>query len=408
MRSQMSRAVAHADRSPTAAQSRSGSASRVQAWLRNSLVFLVSLAVACGFAEAAVRLVAPQQLLIKRPDIWKPVDTLGWVHQANIHTTINTGEGTVQVVTDPDGFRVGRAGRIVANKHILLLGDSFMEAFQVEYEQSVAGLLEARLPQGVGTSVSVVNTGVGGWDPPQYLLQARALLGRRGFDLVLVSLYLGNDVVLKRPDRFPPRAPTEVHHLRFPKSVAWNEVVDALLYPINDYLVGRSQLFIFLKTGLHTALMRLHLTGVYFPEVLLRREATSRRWTVTADICRDIATLSARAGVPTLFVLVPTPYQVNRAAFTEFLRGFGIDSADVDLDQPNRLIREALERRHLRVVDGLPGLRAAESAGLRLYGSVDNHLSPGGHDVLERTIEPAVGILLEHRLQPAGLAPRQP
>jgi len=357
-------------------------------------VLLLSTTAAAALAEWLVRLLAPQQLLIKRPDIWMAVDTLGWVHRPNISTTINTGERTVRVVTDSNGFRVGRDVRSPSKKRILLLGDSFMEAFQVEYEQSLAGLLEVRLPARIGTSVAVVNTGVGGWDPPQYWLQGRALLRRRAFDLVLVSLYLGNDVVLRRPDRFAPRAPTEVHHPRFPRRLGFAELTDAVLYPINDYLVVRSHLFVLLKTRLHTLLMRLHLTGVYFPEVLLRREATSRRWNVTADICRDIAALGQRNDVPTLFVLVPSPYEVDPAAFAQFLRGFGIDSAQVDLDQPGRLMREALERRQLRVVDALPALRAAQNAGPPLYGSIDNHLSPAGHDALEHLIEPEVAALL--------------
>ena len=363
----------------------------------NGILLLVALAAAAGIAEVVVRVVAPQQLIIKRPDIWMAVDTLGWAHRPNVSTTINTGERTVPVVTDSSGFRVGTAGRRAGRKRILLLGDSFMEALQVEYEQSLAGLLEERLPARIGTSVSVVNTGVGGWDPPQFLLQAQAVLRRGRFDLVLVSLYLGHDIVLRRPARYFPRAPAEVHAFHLPRRASWAEVVDALLYPINDYLEVRSQLFVLLKTRLHTAFMRLHLTGVYFPEVLLRREATSPRWNVTADICRDIAALGDRNGVPTLFVLTPSSYQVDRAAFAQFLRGFGVDSESVDLTQPDRLMRAALEQRHLRVVDALPALRAAQEAGPPLYGAIDNHFSPAGHDALEHAIEPEVAALLAHR-----------
>lgn len=360
-------------------------------------LLLLSTAAAAVLGELLVRFLAPQQLLIKRPDIWMPVDTLGWVHRRNVSTTINTGERTVRVVTDSNGFRIARTGRSPGKKRILLLGDSFMEAFQVEYEQSLAGLLEARLPAGIGTSVAVINTAVGGWDPPQYLLRARALLRRQTFDLVLVFLYLGNDVVLRRVDWYPAGGPTEVHHPRFLRRLSWNQLADAVLYPINDYLVVRSQLFVFLKTRLHTLLMRLHLTAVYFPEVLLRSEASSPRWGVTADVCRDIAALGQRDGVPTLFVLGPSSYQVDRAAFVQFLRGFGIDSGQVDLDQPDRLMREALEQRQLRVVDALSALRAAQHAGQPLYGSIDNHLSAAGHDALERFIEPGVAALLTRR-----------
>src|SRR5437879_3707351 len=119
---------------------------------------------------ALLRRVWPQQLAIKRPDICQAVETLGWAHRPNVNTTINTGERTVRVITDRDGLRVGLRGRVEGKRHVLLLGDSFMEALQVEYEQSVAGLLEARLTSRLGEPVAVRNGGVGGWDPPQYLM----------------------------------------------------------------------------------------------------------------------------------------------------------------------------------------------------------------------------------------------
>jgi hypothetical protein len=356
----------------------------------NLLLMCVALVVAFGLGEGLVRLVAPQQLILKRPDIWQAVDTLGWTHHADVNTTINTGERTVRVKTDRDGYRVGVGGRVEANKRILLLGDSFMEALQVEYEQSLAGLLETRLAQRLGEPVAVRNTGVGAWDPPQYLVAERRALAREAFDLVLVAIYLGNDVVPRRIDRFRPRAPVEVHHLRWPRRFNYAELIDAVLYPINDFLEVRSQLFIFVKTRAQAALARLALTARYFPVDLMRREASSPRWSVTAQICRDIRDTAAAHQTPTLFVLIPAPYQVDSAAFRQALGEFGIDPATVDLDQPNRLLPEAMRPYGLAVFDALAEFRRREEAGARLYGSVDPHLSPVGQDVLERLVEPMV------------------
>jgi len=356
----------------------------------NLLLMCVALVVALGLGEGLVRLVAPQQLILKRPDIWQAVDTLGWTHHADVNTTINTGERTVRVKTDRDGYRVGVGGRVEANKRILLLGDSFMEALQVEYEQSLAGLLETRLAQRLGEPVAVRNTGVGAWDPPQYLVAERRALAREAFDLVLVAIYLGNDVVPRRIDRFRPRAPVEVHHLRWPRRFNYAELIDAVLYPINDFLEVRSQLFIFVKTRAQAALARLALTARYFPVDLMRREASSPRWSVTAQICRDIRDTAAAHQTPTLFVLIPAPYQVDSAEFRQALGEFGIDPATVDLDQPNRLLPEAMRPYGLAVFDALAEFRRREEAGARLYGSVDPHLSPMGQDVLERLVEPMV------------------
>jgi hypothetical protein len=355
-------------------------------------IVCLSLGIACGVGELVVRLVAPQQLIVKRPDIWQPADTLGWTRRPNVNTTINTGERTVHMITDRDGFRVGVAGRVEGKKRILLLGDSFMEALQVEYEQSLAGLLEGRLASRLHASVAIRNTGVSGWDPPQYLMEARRQLGREQYDLVIVAVYLGNDVVSRRVEWYPPGAPSDglIHPMRLPRQVSYKAVVYDVLYPINDFLKAHSHLFNFLKNQAATLRMRVGLTAEYFPDDLLRREANSSRWSVTAQICRDIRDVAQAHGAPTLFVLIPASYQVDTAAFYRALKGFKIDPMAVDLDQPERLLTSAMRAYLLDVVDVVSDFRRAERSGTRLYGTVDSHLSPEGHELLEQLIDPMV------------------
>jgi len=373
-----------------------GAGSARGARLRDALVKVgmacVSLGIASGMGELLVRFVAPQQLIVKRPDIWQPADTLGWTRRPNVNTTISTGERAVRVITDRDGFRIGAAGRLESKRRILLLGDSFMEALQVEYEQSLAGLLEARLASRLGEPVAIRNTGVSGWDPPQYLMEARHQLGREGYDLVLVSLYLGNDVVSRRTEWYPPGAPSDglLHPLRLPRQFGYKEVVYDVLYPINDFLKAHSELFNLLKNRAATLRMRVGLTAEYFPDDLLRREASSSRWLVTAQICRDIRDLARAHGAPTLFVLVPASFQVDTVAFYRALNGFKIDRGAVDLEQPERLLTSTMRAYSLDLVDVLEDFRRAERSGSRLYGTVDSHLSPQGHKLLEQLIEPVV------------------
>jgi hypothetical protein len=363
---------------------------RLREWTLNCLVAALGLTLALGLCELLVRLVAPQELVIKRPDVWRPADTLGWVHWPNVNTTINTGDRTVRFITDADGFRVGSAGRTDGAKRILLLGDSFMEALQVNYEQSLAGLLEARLTERLHQPVVVRNTGVGGWDPPQYLMEARRELGRERFDLVLVSVYLGNDIVQQRVDWYPPRPPAEVHQWRLPRRLSYGEWVDAVLYPFNDLLQTRSQLYVFIKNRSDVLLRRLGLTAKYFPDDLLRQEAGSPRWAVTAQILSDIRDVARAHGAPTLFMLIPAPAQVERDEVERAVKGFHIDPASVDLTQPDRLLTAAMHPHYLTVWDGLPDFLQAAGAGTRLYGQVSRHLSPEGHELIERAVEPLV------------------
>jgi hypothetical protein len=357
-----------------------------------------------ALGEMAVRILLPQQLIIKRPDIWQGVDRVGWAHRPNVRVELNTGERTVLFVTDHEGYRVGRLGRVAGDSRILLLGDSFVEAAQVEYEDSLAGLLESGLSRRLGTQVAIRNTGVGGWDPPQYLLQAKLALSREPFDLVLVVVFLGNDVVYRRTEYLPPRMPTEVHEFRIPNAVKYSEFKDAVLYPLNDLLEVRSHLFILLKTRLAVLLMRLGLSADEFPEVFYRSEATSPRWEITADIIAEIAHLGEQSNTPTLIVLLPAVFQVERETFEQHLRGFGIDRSRVDLQQPDMTLGAALRARGLTVVDLLPVLREAHERGMRLYGTIDRHLSVEGHAVIAQYLEPILATSL--RRQSAGPAPR--
>jgi hypothetical protein len=374
-------------------------------WLGNVVLFVVSLGVTCALGELMVRVLLPQQLIIKRPDIWQGADRLGWAHRPNVSVELNTGERTVLFVTDHDGYRVGRSGRVAGHRQILLLGDSFVEAAQVDYEDSLAGLLETRLSRRFGTAVAIRNTGVGGWDPPQYLLQARLALSREPFDLILVVVFLGNDVVSRRTEDLLPRLPTEVHEFRFPQKASYSEIRDTMLYPLNDVLEVRSHLFILLKTRLAVVLMRLGLSADDFPEVFYRSEATSPRWEITADIIAEIAHLGEQSSTPTLIVLLPTVFQVEHEIFEEYLRGFGIDRSRVDLQQPDMILGAALRARGLTVVDLLPILREAHGRGAISYGRIDRHLSAEGHSVIAQHLEPIVATHLRRRGS-ASPAPR--
>lgn len=346
-------------------------------------LLVVSILTALFMAEGLVRLVAPQQLIIKRPDIWVGSDSLGWKHRANLSTTINTGERTVHVYTDSLGNRVGADREGTGTQHILFLGDSFTEAFQVEYRDSFAGLLERRLSRQLGEGVNIDNTAVGGWAPPHYVREARASLRRRNYDLVAVFLYIGNDVVARRPDSIPKRTPTEVHQFQWPDRFTYSDIVNSWLYPVNDFLEVRSEAFILFKTASQQILRRLGLTAGYFPTILRKRAQSSERWDITAGICSNIADLASEYGSRTVFVIIPSQFQVYERRFREAIAGFDVDPEEVvDLEVPNRRLSEELREKGLRVIDLLPTLQRRAEQGVQVYGSVDAHLSPSGHRIV--------------------------
>lgn len=354
---------------------------RPPAFLGPILLAATSVLVCLLLAEGAVRLAAPQQTLLLREDIFHAVDTLGWAHRPDIATEVNTGEGAVRIYTDHRGYRVGAEGAVEGDKTVLLLGDSFMAALQVEYEESLAGLMEVGLSEALGQTVAVRNAGVGAWDPPHYLIEIRRALAREPAELVVVAVYLGNDIVERGADYFPPREETPRPPFRIPFSISPAAWFDGLVRPVDFHLRSSSHLYVLARTQLVELRMRLGLSSVYFPEEYLASEADADRWDVTAEILDEVAMEAEARGVPVVFVLIPAHFQVVQEDLDRHVRAFGIDAEQIRIDQPNELLGERIRAAGWTVLDPLPALRQAHEEGVRTYGRVDTHFSAGGHRV---------------------------
>lgn len=364
---------------------------------RLSLV-VASTAFILLLLEVFIRLFLPQQLVQLRPDIWIPADTFGWRHAPNADTTINTGEREVRFTTDAQGHRVSGKNTDEGGYRILALGDSFLAGLQVEYQWTIPALLEKALSGQMKRKVVVVNTGVNRWGPSHYLLEARRELARARHDLVLVFLFVGNDIVMDRHESFPPKRPIFTHSFRAPRNLSSEELIRAIAYPVNDFLERHSHLFVLVKNRTWHLLMRMGLSARRFYGVLLRSRAGSKRWEVTTSLCRDIRGLAAAHGIQTLFVLLPANIQVDKDLAYRYAGALGLSPDSIDLDQPSRLLKEKFSVWGLKLLDTTHMLREARTGGLRdIFGETDPHLGPVGHELVVRYIRPTVVDLLSHR-----------
>jgi hypothetical protein len=120
---------------------------------------------------------------------------LGHFHVAGFDGWIKAPEFTTRVTINPLGLRDRRTSyaKVPGTYRVLLLGDSFVEAVQVNARDGVAERLEVALNHGGGTN-EVINAGVAAYGTGQELL----LLDKEGVkyqpDLVLLLFFVGNDV----------------------------------------------------------------------------------------------------------------------------------------------------------------------------------------------------------------------
>ena len=241
-----------------------------------------SILVSIVLAEALVRLVNPQELiLLNRTDIWTPDDVVGWRHRPNLAVTVNTGEGAVSFSTDFRGYRSSAERRPVGQRFALVLGDSFLEALSVPYESTLPAVLERHLREKHQLEFIFDNAAVGGWGPSQYLLEAKRTRKLRKYAVGLVFLYIGNDIVSEHVTSFGSGPAGYRPGIRWPRKLNFTELKKGVLHPINEFLKARSHLFNLLKSRLWATLARVGLTAASFPDSFRIATRQSSSWTTT-------------------------------------------------------------------------------------------------------------------------------
>lgn len=348
-----------------------------------SIVFTSTIFALC-LAEVLVRVFYPQNLIYFNDKVWRPDQTFGWRHQENTNVLINNGQGEVSFITDSNGYRVGEDTMFDRSNGILALGDSFLEAVQVDNDSCFTDMLEKRLNLAEGMNTRIYNAGVAGWSPNHYLLESQRVINdtELKIDRALVFLYLGNDIVPRKVDRFVSNDRIQNRAFRFPKSLSRSEFVYGVLFPLGDFLDRNSQLHILVKRKNYRLLARLGLTSHSISPSFLTKYRESESWEVTVDICESINQQFDQEGIPVSFVFIPTVYQVNEEVLNEYLEDFKISQDSIDIEQPNKALGQLMKSRSLDFHDPLTFLRSKNDQGISLYGRLDPHFNASGHQAM--------------------------
>lgn len=355
---------------------------------------MITSALLClVLTEVCIRLFLPQKLITQYSIIWRPDETFGWRHQENINTLINSGEGVVHFVTDRHGYRVNWNNEKAENrqfreeKSILFLGDSFIEAIQVENRFTIPQVIREKFTTDYNINISVTNAGVGGWNPNHYLLEAQRLAHQKYY-LAIIFLWVANDIICERVQYYEPRQKAQPHRFRVPQRLDYQEIIDSILYPINDSFEVSSHLYVFLKNRTKWLRMKLGLSAYYLPSIFATGMRQSPCWETTASVCKAIHYEFSRNGTPCFFVLLPADYQVDTNVFYAYTKSFNIDVTTVDLEQPNKLLKTLFES--VLLVDPLEYMRAKANTGIKMYGTIDSHLNVSGHKIVAEYITPVI------------------
>ncbi len=172
------------------------------AYTQNTFLTLLGIVMAIFIAEGAARLLPPPieglenaAEMCNTPTGWRgranfisTIDTAGYVHDLQLNSRGMHDQEHVFDKPD-DTYR------------ILMLGDSFVQAIQVKESETAHQVLEELLNTNADQTFEVISGGVSGWGTGQQLQYYRSEGHRYEPDLVLLMVYLGNDIKDNLPGR---------------------------------------------------------------------------------------------------------------------------------------------------------------------------------------------------------------
>ena len=371
-------------------------------FLRGSSVCLGTL-VALFLAEGATRLLAPRILSLSNPLVRFDPE-LGWLQQDGVLATRRNEAGEAVTLEGlPMGIRKPPRPHPSAEADtVLVVGDSVTAGNQVPYPRTWPAEAE-RLLRFHRPRAQVVNAGVDGYDLAQEFRLGDRLWGRFRPRVLVVGLYVGNDLVdyEREAQARPPWAPgglavwvTEhsylYHFLRGSDFLSEQRTTTRRLpraqVPFPEWdpraLPGLSDL-----TPEQQGRIRGQFASPELLPVLRGGEPAARRLETSERVLLAFAGLAAERCAGFVLVLLPTKQQVLPAQREAWQRLHGLSRDQVE--RPQRELRQWASRQGVAVVDATEALSRSERPEA-LFWPVDLHLSPAGHAAVAQAVAPAI------------------
>lgn len=364
-----------------------------KAWIANGLLFVLASGLSLLLAEAAVRVVAPRSTSIAHQDRYGLA-----MHYAGITAYLPEHDQTVTINSAGMRDREHDLAKAPGTFRVLLLGDSFVEAVQVDFAASIPSLLESGLAARTGRPVEVVSAGVGGWgtdDQLRYLTEYGLAFEP---DLVVVAMTLHNDVSDNLRQYWHTARDGELTSME-------RDPIPTLTYrtlQLKAFVAVRLQVVQLWRRARHGGEITQVTSDLQRHVVELFRAPPSDElrygFDLTGLLLEELQEVAGRAGASTALVLLPLEYQVSDAAFGELSRSVP-DGVTLSDDQPQREMAAIADRLDMPLVDLRDGFRAWTAANDgSLFLDYDGHWNENGHRV-------ASGIVVDQLIE-SGLVPR--
>jgi lysophospholipase L1-like esterase len=354
-------------------------------------VVVGSVLVALLLAEVALRVMG-----FSAPVWYRPDPQLGWTLRPGMSAWF-TKEGRALVTVNEQGRRDRETTlhKPEGVYRIVVLGDSYSEAMQVEREQAYWSLLPERLAScgfQPGKTIEVLNFGVSGYGTAQEYVMLESQAIRYRPDLVLLQFTNGNDVgnnsfALDEEKNRPFYVLERDGRLRIDESfTSGRSFQDSVSWPreLSRRAADRSRVLQLVRTIRAVPTIRkanaadpgveqgLEPVVLMPPKDRLWKEA----WQITEGLIGMTAEYATRNGAQFMLFTVPYAIQVHpQRELREALQAkLGVD----DLLYPDRRLAEFGQKHGIRVLPLAPQMqRIAEERGIYLHGFENSGMGRG-------------------------------
>jgi len=326
-------------------------------------------------SELALRVFYPQQL-----GVWQQTRDGLAIHRPN--STINYFNNEIHINSIGMRDREHALKKKTGTFRVLLLGDSFMEALQVRFEESFPNLLENRLRESGIQEVEVVNAAVSGWgteDELAYLVRYGKQLEP---NLILVVMTLHNDVSDNMREQFYTLIDGRL------KAKPNREI------PSKEYLMLQTKSFIASHSHLYQLWRKywyrtdIQSTGQQLNQHVVdllsssNTEKLTRGWQLTYQELAAVRMEGRRIGAETAVVLLPLSLQLSKDHLVKFMASYDISPKDMLDRKPQDMMIKFGATEGVEIIDLLPAFKEwGEKRNEQLYLETDGHWNAIGHRV---------------------------
>jgi lysophospholipase L1-like esterase len=383
------------------------------------LIVLLSLLLPLIFLEAVLRLFGP--ILPGNYDTGAYLvrdEALGHFHVPGFDGWIKAPEFTTRVTINPQGLRDLRQSfeKPDGTFRVLLLGDSFVEAVQVQQAQGVAEQLERALNQGASRPVEVINGGVAAYGTGQEMLLLDQVGAKYQPDLIVLLFFVGNDVT-NNNYRLELWGDKDSEKLALALKPYWDLNKDGTLRMIpgpppaprtglSNTMRRCCMLYNVIETGVFNKLnqnypreqleavggLRTPLTGLYDTQPDGDWE---QAWKISEALLVQIRDRAKAMGAPLVVAGGPEWRALEPDAwYEEISRGNPnsnrLKSGRLQITAPTDQLGGILNRIGVPYINLLPPLETAFKQNPRLYYDFDKHWTAAGHAVAAQAISQAL------------------